>query len=55
MSSLDKGIEDDITVMYKNYKALAEKLNIEFEELLLTVISREIIILNEKIQNLLPP
>ena len=55
MTSLDPKIEEDIIAMYENYKGLAEKLNVEFEQLLLTVISRELIIQNEKIQNLSQP
>lgn len=47
---MDKKLKDDIERMVNEYKKLAESLGISVELLLQTVISRELIILNEKIK-----
>jgi len=45
---LDKKVFKDLEGMTKRYKKLAKKLKLTLTETLLVVISRELIILNEK-------
>ena len=45
---MDEALVKDITVMTKEYKALANKLGLTLTELLLVISNSELIILNEK-------
>ena len=45
---MEKKIFDDIKQMSAQYKQLAKQLGLTLEELLLIVVARELIILNEK-------